>query len=127
VALFQDQSISTDEKSNWGAVLVSIIVITILGTIGAVVFDKLKKTSEIIVNLPVEQVEKLNDEQKRLVHQMMFNFRLHQHIPADLPLKNAKQMLDPATFNKLWRWRNLGKTSKSPLTLQMTVGVQRQV
>jgi hypothetical protein len=123
VALFSDPILPQEQKSTWGAVLVAIITITTFVTLGIAVFGKMKTLQEVIVPLPTDKVAKLTPEQQALVFRMLFNFSLHQRLPVDIPVKTAKKMLDPVTYNKLWRWRKFGQTTKSlPTQLKMTIG-----
>jgi hypothetical protein len=123
VALFQDSNVSAGEKSQWGGVLIAIIVIAIISSVGAAMSERSKRSSDMTVALPIEKIDGLNANQKKLVLEMLYDFQLYQNIPPDIPLKLARKMLDQSTMNKLWRWRNFGKNSKTATTLQMTVGV----
>jgi hypothetical protein len=123
VALFSDASLPDAQKSVWGGLLVAVVTIATCFTLGIVAVGKLKSMQESIVSLPSDKVAQLSAEQQALVFRMLYNFSLYQRLPADIPIKIAKNMLDPVTFNKLWRWRNFGKTAKSlPTQLKMTVG-----
>jgi hypothetical protein len=122
VALFQENVLPDAEKNTWGGLLVAVVTIATLVTVGIAVVGKLESMQESIVSIPSDKVARLTPQQQALIYRMLYNFSLYQRLPADIPIKIAKQKLDPRTFNKLWRWRTLGKTAKSlPNELKMTV------
>jgi hypothetical protein len=123
VALFHDPSLSGTQKNAWGIVLVSIIVLTILVNIALVMRERYKTSAEVIVTIPTSKVDQLSPAQQMMFFEMLFDFQLHQNLPADIPLKAARQMLSPTTLTKLWKWRNIANISRTTKTLQMTVGV----
>lgn len=105
IVIFNEGSLTLIEKSVWGWILTGILIFITIISIICIVLFKIRSFQQITISLDSDAIARLALSEQKLIHRMLFQFMISQHVPIEIDSAVGKEELGFFVYKKLHQGR----------------------